>query len=80
MRELVVLSGKTVTMLEIAQMPGNGEAGDMINLVSACIQKRMTAENLALFQLGTHPALTASRVVYHLVNAPELTIAKMEQH
>jgi len=62
------------------QVRGNGEAGEMINLVSACIQKRMTAEDIALFQLGTHPALTASPVVYHLVNAAELAIAKMGKH
>jgi NADPH-dependent 2,4-dienoyl-CoA reductase/sulfur reductase-like enzyme len=62
------------------QVRGNGEAGEMINLVSACIQKRMTAEDIALFQLGTHPALTASPVVYHLVNAAELAIAKMAKH
>jgi NADPH-dependent 2,4-dienoyl-CoA reductase/sulfur reductase-like enzyme len=59
------------------QVRGNGAAGEMINIVSACIQKRMTAEDIALFQLGTHPALTASPVVYHLVNAAEMAIARM---
>jgi NADPH-dependent 2,4-dienoyl-CoA reductase/sulfur reductase-like enzyme len=62
------------------QVRGNGEAGEIINLVSACIQKRMTAEDIALFQLGTHPALTASPVVYPLVNAAELAITKMSKH
>jgi NADH oxidase (H2O2-forming) len=62
------------------QVQGNGAAGEMINIVSACIQKRMTAEDIALFQLGTHPALTASPVVYHLVNAAEMAIARMGRH
>jgi NADH oxidase (H2O2-forming) len=62
------------------QVRGNGAAGEMINIVSACIQKRMTAEDIALFQLGTHPALTASPVVYHLVNAAEMAIARMAKH
>jgi len=30
--------------------------------------------DLALFQMGTHPALTASPIVYQLVNAAELAI------
>jgi hypothetical protein len=57
-----------------------GAAGEMINLVSACIRKRMTAEDIALFQLGTHPAPTASPVVYHLVTAAETAICSMGQH
>jgi NADH oxidase (H2O2-forming) len=37
----------------------------------------MTAYDLALFQMGTHPALTASPIVYQLVNAAELAIKAM---
>lgn len=62
------------------QVRGNEAAGEMINMVSACIQRRMTAEDIALFQMGTHPALTASPIVYHLVNAAELAIAQMARH
>jgi len=43
----------------------------IINIVSACIQKRMLAEDIATFQMGTHPALTASPTAYPLVNAAE---------
>ena len=85
------MPGSTMTKLKLVferrtgellggQVRGNGEAGEMINLVSACIQKRMTAEDIVLFQLGTHPALTASPVVYHLVNAAEMAIARMGRH
>jgi len=58
------------------QVAGDPAAGEIINTVSACIQSRMTAEQIALFQLGTHPALTASPVAYALVNAAEMVIAK----
>ena len=58
------------------QVAGDPAAGEMINTVSACVQSRMTAEQIALFQLGTHPALTASPVAYALVNAAEMAIAK----
>ena len=59
------------------QVRGNGVAGEIINAVSACVQRRMTAEDIATFQMGTHPALTASPIAYPLVNAAELAINKM---
>lgn len=59
------------------QVRGNAAAGEMINTVSACVQRRMTAEDIAMFQMGTHPALTASPISYPLVNAAELAINKM---
>ena len=64
-------------MLLGGQVRGNGTAGEMINAVSACVQRRMTAEDIAMFQMGTHPALTASLIAYPLVNAAELAINKM---
>lgn len=53
------------------QAVGDASTGEVTNLLSACIQKRMTAEELAMFQAGTHPALTASPIAYPLVNAAE---------
>jgi len=59
------------------QVAGDTAAGEVINEVSACVQSRMTAEQIAMFQLGTHPALTASPIAYALVNAAEMAISKM---
>lgn len=59
------------------QVMGDVAVGEVINALSACIQKKMTAEDMAMFQTGTHPALTASPVAYPLVNAAELAIAEM---
>jgi pyruvate/2-oxoglutarate dehydrogenase complex dihydrolipoamide dehydrogenase (E3) component len=56
---------------------GGPSAGELINVVSACIQKKMTADDIATFQLGTHPAVTASPIAYQLVNAAELAIKEM---
>jgi NADH oxidase (H2O2-forming) len=53
---------------------GGKSTGEIANVISACIQSRMTAYDLALFQMGTHPALTASPIVYQLVNAAELAV------
>jgi NADH oxidase (H2O2-forming) len=56
---------------------GGKSAAETANVISACIQSKMTAYDVSLFQMGTHPALTASPIVYHLVNAAELAIKAM---
>jgi len=59
------------------QVRGGHSAGELINTISACIQKRMTADDIATFQLGTHPAVTASPIAYQLVNAAEIALINM---
>jgi NADH oxidase (H2O2-forming) len=57
------------------QVSGAKSGGELINAISACINQRMTADDIATFQTGTHPALTASPIAYQLVNAAEMAIA-----
>ena len=52
-------------------------AGEVVNLIAALIQARMHADQIAMFQMGTHPALTASPIAYQLVNAAEQALLKM---
>jgi NADH oxidase (H2O2-forming) len=59
------------------QVVGSEAAGEVINVISACIQRKMTAEDIAVFQMGTHPALTASPIAYQLVNAAEAAAGAM---
>jgi len=61
------------------QVLGDSTAGEIINSISACVQNRMTAEQIAMFQIGTHPALTASPIAYHIVNAAEVAIGQMRK-
>jgi NADH oxidase (H2O2-forming) len=61
------------------QVMGDTTAGEIINAISACVQNRMTAEDIAMFQTGTHPALTASPIAYHMVNAAEMAIEQMRE-
>jgi NADH oxidase (H2O2-forming) len=61
------------------QVMGDTTVGEIINAVSACVQSRMTAEQIAMFQIGTHPALTASPIAYHVVNAAEMAIGQMRK-
>ena len=67
-RTMVILGGQVV---------GDKAAGEVINAISACIQRRMTAEDIAMFQTGTHPALTASPIAYQFVNAAEAAVAAL---
>jgi len=50
-------------------MSGGRPVGEMVNVLSACIMHRMTADDIVKFQMGTHPALTSSPIVYPIVNA-----------
>ena len=61
------------------QVMGDTTAGEIISAVSACVQSRMTAEDISMFQIGTHPALTASPIAYHIVNAAEMAIGEMHK-
>jgi NADH oxidase (H2O2-forming) len=59
------------------QVRGDASTGEIMNAISACVQNRMTAEQIAMFQSGTHPLITASPIAYGIVNAAEAAIAKM---
>jgi len=57
---------------------GGPSAGELINAISACIQNRMRANDIAIFQIGTHPAVTASPIAYPLITAAEIALKKMK--
>ncbi|MDD5591590.1 MAG: hypothetical protein PHY18_06695, partial [Dehalococcoidales bacterium] len=57
---------------------GGTSIGELMNVIAAGIQSSITAYDISLFQMGTHPALTASPIAYHLVNAAEEAIAALK--
>jgi pyruvate/2-oxoglutarate dehydrogenase complex dihydrolipoamide dehydrogenase (E3) component len=59
------------------QISGAKSGGELINAVSACIYNEMTADDIAIFQMGTQPALTASPIFYQLVNAAEEAVIQL---
>jgi len=59
------------------QLIGAKSGGELINLISGCICKRMTADDIATFQMGTHPALTASPIAYQISNAAEMAVKQL---
>jgi NADH oxidase (H2O2-forming) len=56
---------------------GGLTAGEIANVMAQAITAGMTASDIALSQVGTHPALTASPLVYQIVNAAEEALAKL---
>jgi NADH oxidase (H2O2-forming) len=68
---------KRTKLLIGTQMMGDKAVGELVNVASACIQHKMTIDDIACFQMGTHPALTASPVSYQYVNAAESALLKL---
>ncbi|MEA3223237.1 MAG: FAD-dependent oxidoreductase [Thermodesulfobacteriota bacterium] len=64
----LVFSKETGVILGGA-VSGGKSTGEMVNVLSACIIHRMTADDIVKFQMGTHPALTSSPIAYPIVNA-----------
>jgi pyruvate/2-oxoglutarate dehydrogenase complex dihydrolipoamide dehydrogenase (E3) component len=61
--------GKENGILIGGSISGGRSVGEMINVLSACIMHKMTADEMVMFQMGTHPALTSSPIAYPIVNA-----------
>lgn len=59
------------------EVSGGIETAEVANDIAMAIQNGMTANDVALFQMGTQPALTASPIAYQLVNAAEQALVKM---
>jgi len=57
---------------------GGKSTGELVNVLSACILHRMTANDIVMFQMGTHPALTSSPIAYPIVNAAHKTVLDIQ--
>lgn len=63
---------KDTGLLIGGQAYGGSSVGELINFIGALIQHKMRADEIAAFQMGTHPMLTASPIVYQIINAAEI--------
>lgn len=52
-----------------AQVMGGDTVGEMTNMLSVMIQKKMTDMEIDAIQIGTHPLLTSSPIAYPVINA-----------
>ncbi len=69
MTKVKLIFAKETGVILGGSISGGRSVGEMINVVSACIMHRMTANDIVQFQMGTHPALTSSPIAYPIVNA-----------
>jgi pyruvate/2-oxoglutarate dehydrogenase complex dihydrolipoamide dehydrogenase (E3) component len=51
--------------------------GEVVNLIAVAIVNEMTMEQIAMFQMGTHPCLTASPLVYQFTDAASDALYKI---
>lgn len=59
-----------------AQIKGGDSVGEWINMLSVMVQKKMTDMEIDTLQIGTHPLLTSSPIVYPVINATVDAIMK----
>jgi len=58
------------------QVYGSDKAGYVVNCIGSLIQQGMRADEIAVFQMGTHPKLTPSPIAHQIENAAEIALAK----
>jgi len=68
---------KDTRVLLGGQVYGSMTTGKVANFVGALIQKRMRADEIVTFQVGTHPMLTASPIAHQVENAAEIALTKL---
>jgi NADH oxidase (H2O2-forming) len=68
---------KTTQEILGGQVCGGITVGEVVNVLSALIQNKMTADAVATFQYGTHPFFTPSPIPYPIVNAAEVALTKL---
>jgi NADPH-dependent 2,4-dienoyl-CoA reductase/sulfur reductase-like enzyme len=69
MLKVKLIFSKNTGVILGGAVSGGKSTGELINVIGACIMHRMTANDIVKFQMVTHPALTASPIVYPIVNA-----------
>ncbi len=72
----LIVSAETGILLG-AEVVGGISAGELINVLGACIQAKMDVMQLATMQIGSHPLLTAAPTKYPVVKAAEIAIKKL---
>jgi hypothetical protein len=60
----------------LAQVYGGDSVGELVNMFSVMILNKMTDMDIDNLQIGTHPLLSASPIVYPVINASVDAIKK----
>jgi NADH oxidase (H2O2-forming) len=78
MLKVKMIFSKDTGVLLGGTISGGKSTGEMVNVISACILKGMTANDIVMFQMGTHPALTSSPISYPIVNAACMAVLPIQ--
>ena len=55
---------------------GGASTGELTNIIGLAIENRMSINSILTAQIGTHPLLTGSPIVYPLIKAAEVIVKK----
>jgi len=72
----LMFDAKTETLIG-GQLSGSYVVGEIANIIATMIRKKMTVDEVATAQVGTHPLLTAPPAFYHITQAAEDARAKL---
>jgi CheY-like chemotaxis protein len=78
MRVRLIFDGRSGKMIG-GEAYGGATTGEVSNIMASAIVNGMTAEKVASSPMGTHPMLTASPLVYQIVNAAGEAELKMKE-
>ena len=59
------------------QVSGGPSVGELINVISLAIQKKVTVRELDMMQIATHPLLTSAPTVHPMIGAAHQALAKL---
>ena len=59
------------------EISGGSTTAEATNILAAFVKAKSKVDEIVTFQMGTHPALTASPIVYPIVRAAEDAMAKL---
>ena len=57
---------------------GGSTTAEFINIIASMIQKKVNIEDVVKFQMTTHPALTASPVLYLIADVAEMAMVNLQ--
>ncbi len=72
-----LIASKETGIILGGEVIGGMSAGEITNIIGFIIQNRMTINALLTAQIGTHPLLTGSPVMYSLIKAAEIVVKKI---
>jgi len=75
--KIKLLFDKKSHLLLGGQVSGDKAVAEITNLIGVALQAKFTCEDIYLMEVGTHPMLTSSPIVYPIIKAAEDALMKL---